>query len=197
MKRNAEIGFFTKPSREGELHPMILQIKKILFTTDLSQQTRHAFNYAVGLANQYGASLAILYVMEDVSPTQSANLQGFIGDERWEELRQSHEQEVRQILIGKKREGSMIREALGEMFTAAQNDLREKNLRSDEIVVTQGDAVDCILTEADARAVDLIVMGYHPRGRLEEAIVGSVSRSVLRRAKVPVLLVRLPERVDV
>jgi nucleotide-binding universal stress UspA family protein len=31
---------------------------------------------------------------------------------------------------------------------------------------------------------------------LEEAIVGSVSRSVLRRAKVPVLLIRLPERVD-
>jgi len=27
---------------------MIPQIKKILFTTDLSQQTRHAFNYAVG-----------------------------------------------------------------------------------------------------------------------------------------------------
>ncbi|HSO63140.1 MAG TPA: universal stress protein [Desulfobacterales bacterium] len=42
----------------------------------------------------------------------------------------------------------------------------------------------------------LIVMGYHPRGRLEEAIIGSVSRSVLRRSKVPVLLVRLPEQVD-
>jgi len=114
---------------------MIPPIKKILFTTDLSKQTRHAFNYAVGLANQYGASLTILYVMEDVSPTQSASLQGFIGDERWKALRQSHEQEIRQILIGKKREGSMIREALGEMFAAAQKDLREKNLRSDDIVV--------------------------------------------------------------
>ncbi len=176
---------------------MIPQIKKILFTTDLSHQTRHAFNYAVGIANQFGASLAILYVMEDVSPAQSAQLQGFIGDERWEELRQSHEQEIRQVLIGKKREGSLIREALGEMVTEAQKDLHERNLRSDEIVVTQGDAVDCILTEAEARQVDLIVMGYHSRGRLEEAIVGSVSRSVLRRTKVPVLLVRLPERVDV
>jgi len=58
---------------------MIPQIKKILFTTDLSKQTRHAFNYAVGLANQYGASLTILYVMEDLSPAQSANLQGFIA----------------------------------------------------------------------------------------------------------------------
>jgi nucleotide-binding universal stress UspA family protein len=175
---------------------MIPQIKKILFTTDLSQQTRHAFNYAVGLASQYGASLTILYVMEDISPTQSANLQGFIGNERWEELRQSQEQDIRKMLIGKRREGIMIREALGEMFTAARKDLREKNLRSDEIVVTQGDAVDCILAEAESRQVDLIVMGYHPRGRLEEAIVGSVSRSVLRRTKVPVLLIRLPERVD-
>ena len=49
------------------------------------KQTRHAFSYAVGLASQYGASLTILYVMEEFSPTQSANLQGFIGDVRWED----------------------------------------------------------------------------------------------------------------
>jgi nucleotide-binding universal stress UspA family protein len=171
----------------------IPQIKKILFTTDLSNQTRHAFNFAVGLASQYGASLTILYVMEDVSPSQSANLQGFIGDERWEEIRQSHEQEIRQILIGKKREGSMIQQTLGELFTATQAALPEKKVPANEIVVTQGDTVDCIMQEADARQVDLIVMGYHPRGRLEEAIIGSVSRSVLRRANVPVMLVRLPE----
>jgi nucleotide-binding universal stress UspA family protein len=36
-------------------------------------------------------------------------------------------------------------------------------------------------------------MGYHTKGRLEAALAGSVSRSVLRRADVPVLLVRLPE----
>jgi nucleotide-binding universal stress UspA family protein len=175
------------------MNQQIPQIKKILFTTDLSKQTGHAFNFALSLANQYGATLTILYVMEDVSPTQSANLQGFIGDERWEELRQSHEQEIRQILIGKRREGAMIREALGELFTEAQKNFSDSNLRSDEIVVTQGDTVDCILQEAEARQADLIVMGYHPRGRLEEAIVGSVSRSVLRRATVPVLLIKLPE----
>ena len=56
--------------------------------------------------------------------------------------------------------------------------------------------MDCILHEAETRGVDLIVMGYHPRGRLEEAIVGSVSRSVLRHAKVPVLLVRLADGAE-
>ena len=176
----------------------IPQIRKILFTTDLSQQTRHAFAHAVGLANQYGAGLTILYVMEDVAPTpaQSANLQAFIGDDRWQELRQSHEQEIRQILIGKRRESTMIRAALSEMVTTAQKDLPERHLQPEEIVVVQGDAVDCILHEAETRGVDLIVMGYHPRGRLEEAIVGSVSRSVLRRTKVPVLLVRLADGAE-
>lgn len=169
------------------------KIKKILFTTDLSRQTRHAFNYAAGLAHQYGATLTILYVMEDVSASQSANLRAFVGSDRWRDWEKSQEQQVQQILIGKKREGVMIREALGDLFTAAQKELPEKNLRSDEIVVTQGDIVDCISQEAEARQVDLIIMGYHPRGRLGEAIIGSVSRSVLRRSKVPVLLVPLPE----
>jgi nucleotide-binding universal stress UspA family protein len=40
-------------------------------------------------------------------------------------------------------------------------------------------------------AVDLVVMGYHPRGRIEEALTGSVTKSVLRKVEVPVLLVRL------
>jgi nucleotide-binding universal stress UspA family protein len=174
---------------------MLPKINKILFTTDLSQQTRHAFSYALSLALQYRASLAILYVMEEISATQGANIQGFLGEERWKEIRSTHEQEVRQILIGKRKEGSMIREALGEMFAAAQKDLQGQDLKTDEIVVTQGDPAECILQEADGRQCDLIVMGFHPRGRLEGALMGSVSRSVLRRAKVPVMLVRLPETV--
>ncbi|MEJ5359517.1 MAG: universal stress protein [Desulfobacterales bacterium] len=178
------------------MHVELPQFRNILFTTDLSKQTRHAFRYALSIANQYGSVLTILYVMEDFSPKQTLHLQGFIGEERWEELRKSHEQEIRQILIGKQREGAMIRQALGEMFDSARKEFDARNTRSDEIVVTQGDPVDCILQEAEARKADLIVMGYHTRGRLEEAVIGSVSRSVLRRSKVPVLLIRLPDIVE-
>ncbi len=169
------------------------QIKKILFTTDLSQQTRHAFTFAVGLAHQYSATLTILYVMEDLPVSQSANLRAFIGSDRWNELQKSHEQQTQQILIGKKREGALIREALADMITAAQKDDPENKLQPDEVVVTRGDTVDCICQEAEARQIDLIIMGYHPQGRLAEAIFGSVSRSVLRRSRAPVLLVPLPE----
>ena len=88
-------------------------IEKILFTTDLSKETKHAFIYAVGLAFQYGASLIILYVMEDVQEVRSQNMKDFLGSERWAEVRQSHEQEIRKVLIGKQREGQLIRLPFG------------------------------------------------------------------------------------
>jgi nucleotide-binding universal stress UspA family protein len=168
-------------------------IEKILFTTDLSKETKHAFIYAVGLAFQYGASLIILYVMEDAQEVRSQNMKDFLGSERWAEVRQSHEQEIRKVLIGKQREGQLIRSALAGMLSAAQKDLgADRPGVSDQIVITQGDVADCILQEIQAHGIDLVVMGYHARGRLEEAIAGSVSRSVLRKVHVPVLLVKLP-----
>jgi nucleotide-binding universal stress UspA family protein len=169
------------------------QVKKILFATDLSKQTIHAFNYAAGLAARYRAGLTILYVMEDNPQIHSQDFKDFLGRERWEEVRKSHDEEIRRLLIGKKREGAVIRQALGEMVATAQERLEGRELISDEIVVTQGPVVECIVAEIEARGIDLVVMGYHARGRLEEAVSGSVSRSVLRKVHVPVLLVKLPE----
>jgi nucleotide-binding universal stress UspA family protein len=48
---------------------------------------------------------------------------------------------------------------------------------------------------ADADA-DLIVMPKSMRGGLEEALLGSTTRVVLRRARCPVLLVPMPEVPD-
>ena len=50
-----------------------------------------------------------------------------------------------------------------------------------------------VLKQADKRNCDLIVMGSHGHGVIEEAIIGSTARKVVRRAKKPVLVVRLPE----
>ena len=62
---------------------------------------------------------------------------------------------------------------------------------TDDIIVVRGNVVD----ETQDRGIDLIVMGYHSRGKLEGAVVGSTTRRVLRRSRMPVLLVRLPEEV--
>jgi nucleotide-binding universal stress UspA family protein len=168
------------------------QIKKILFTTDLSSEASHAFTYALGLAAQYQARLKILYVMEDAPQVHSQDFIDFLGRERWAEVRQAHEQEIRQLLIGKKREAVLIRQALEEMVSAARKDAGAERSEADEIVVTQGDVVGSIVQEIEAGDIDLLVMGYHARGRIEETLTGSVSRSVLRKVTVPVLLVKLP-----
>jgi nucleotide-binding universal stress UspA family protein len=171
----------------------IPQIKKILFTTDLSKQAGYAFDYAVGLSSQYGAGLTIFFVMEDNPQVHAQDFKDFLGEKRWAEIKKSLEGEARQILIGKKRESDMIRQKLEEMLAAAQGSLRGSNRPPDRIVLTHGDVVECIVNEARSNQIDLIVMGYHPKGRLEEAVAGSISRSVLRKTEVPVLLVKLPE----
>ena len=65
---------------------MVPEIKKILFTTDLSKNSRHAFDYAVSAADRYGASITILHVMEEISPSANVHLKNFIGEEDWQEV---------------------------------------------------------------------------------------------------------------
>ena len=140
-------------------------ISKILFATDLSKTSRHAFNYAISAADRYKATITILHVMEEVSPYASSHLKGFIGEEKWQELQEAHEQEAKQILIGKRREGAMIKAALEEFCAAVQKDHDECEFMTDETIVTRGNVVDEILDVSRDKGSDLIVMGYHDRGK--------------------------------
>ena len=175
---------------------MVPKIKKILFTTDLSKETRQAFDYAISLAEQYGARITILYVMEEFSHASSAYLKSFVGNEKWQELQASHEQEARQILIGKQRESAIIKDALNEFCDEVQKDYSECNYVVEDIFVVRGNVVEEILGEVHARKSDLVVMGYHVRGKLEEAMLGSTTRRLLRRSTVPVMLVRLKQAAE-
>ena len=162
-------------------------VKKILYTTDLSDSARHAFAYAVSLANLYDAGITILHVLSEV-PGLDAKIVGHIGAEHWEEIKARQEAEARATLIGKKRENVEIQEILEE-FAKVDN----QDFVVDEVLVRKGDPVDEILKQAEKRHCDLIVMGSHGHGLIEDAIIGSTARKVVRRAKKPVLVVRLPD----
>ena len=66
--------------------------------------------------------------------------------------------------------------------------LGETGLRDIDGVVTRGEITRGILAEAENHAADLVVMGARGHTRLEEAIVGSTAREVIRHAKADVLL---------
>ncbi len=59
-----------------------------------------------------------------------------------------------------------------------------------EAKIRYGDPVDEILDHVTRDHIDLIAMATHGRTGLKRVVLGSVSEHVLRRASVPVLLVR-------
>jgi len=73
---------------------VIPEIKRILYTTDLSPNARFAFSYAASLANRYDAGVTIFHVLEDISPTADSLVINIIGEEKWTDLRKRNEKEV-------------------------------------------------------------------------------------------------------
>jgi len=172
---------------------MMPHIKKILFATDLSKQARKAFGYAASLSDHYGAQLVILHVMEETSPSVDSLVMNVVGPERLKEMREQSEQTARGVLIGKKRnrEEGLIQDAIGELCNEMQATGDWKQSGGDEIVVTPGNVVEEISRIAGERDCDLIVMGHYSRSMLSKAVMGSVTRGVLKQGQYPVLIVNL------
>ena len=169
-----------------------IEVKKILYATDLSDSARHAFAYALSLANLYGSKLVILHVLPE-DPDLDELVSGYVDAGQWQEIKEQHLQEAREALIGKRREGAIIREVLGEFYRQAGKASTADPVAADEILVERGQPADKIVRVAEEHDIDLIVMGRHGYGALKDALMGGVARGVLRHSTRPVLLVRLPE----
>ena len=166
-------------------------IKKILYATDLSEGARFAFAYAVSLANTYHAAITILHVIyEDHNIDSVASF--YIGPEEWQKIKKRTYDDAREVLIGKKRDDVVIEEVLQKFTENAKADSHTQDFATDEIIVKHGTPEEHILRQAKDRNCDIIVMGSHGHGALEEAVVGSTVRRVVRRSKVPVFVVPLP-----
>ena len=161
---------------------MIPDIKKILYCTDLSEQAKYSFGYAASIANRFGAGITILHVLEDVSEYRDSLVINILGPEKWEQLRRQNEQEVVQKL----------RTRIEEFCKEISQEMPACPFITDDIVVKIGNPVDKILKQVKAMNCDLVVMGARGHGVLADAVLGSVSRRVLRRCDKPVLIVKSP-----
>jgi nucleotide-binding universal stress UspA family protein len=170
-----------------------VDVKKILYATDLSENARFAFAYAVSLADLYNAAITIIHILPEVPDLVDKNVIGYISAERWEEIKAQHFEEAREALIGKKRDHLAIKEALHQFSEHVKEGQEGKGFTTDEIIVERGNPVEQIIKHSKDRNCDLIVMGTHGHGTLADAMIGSTARRVVRRSKIPVLVVRLPE----
>jgi nucleotide-binding universal stress UspA family protein len=163
---------------------MIPDIKKILYTTDMSENARYAFGYAVSLANRYGAGITLLHVLTDLSPYRDSLMINILGEEKWKSLMEANKEKIIHDL----------KDELGKFCDTVSAKAPACSFITDEIVVKIGNPVDLILEQAEKMDCDLLVMGTHGHGILGDAMIGSVSRRVVQRCKKPVLLVRLPKK---
>ena len=71
--------------------------------------------------------------------------------------------------------------------------LREAGIDTTALLV-HANTVDAILTEAKDVGADMIVVGSHGRGAMNQLLVGSVSKGVLKKSKLPVLVIPTHKR---
>jgi len=148
----------------------MLEVKLILCPIDFSEFSVRAYRYALSLAEHYRAQVVAQHIVEiwrypSVGFVASAQLY----DEFCQSLRESGKQQLQEFV---------------------------KNHTHDEIqpelVVHLGMAPDSILSFAQVRKTDVIVMGTHGQRGYDRLMLGSVTDRVMRRAPCPVLVVSQP-----
>lgn len=141
----------------------------LLVPLDGSDLSEAALPMATAVANKFRSKITLI---------SAVHIPYFIGEgidfaELYDNLSQNQEQETKAYLQSKQRA------------------LLDAGFHVDIHLVVGEPPAEAILHTADERAIDTIVMSTHGRGGLMRWVFGSVTDQVLRKATVPVLLVRV------
>lgn len=135
---------------------------KVLFPTDFSAGSEHAFHVLTRIVAQTHSACRLLHVQDE------ARMRYMM-----ERLPEFNTKDAARL----------------DEMTAA---LVEAGARTVETQTTLGSPTRVIVQEAARNGVSLILMSTHGRGALAEVMVGSVAMNVARLAPVPVLFVPSP-----
>jgi nucleotide-binding universal stress UspA family protein len=148
----------------------VIKLKKVLVPTDFSESARHALTYGISFAREYEAELTLLHVVENLTVGYASDLFPVPMAEVFQEI------------------SGYAKAELAKLAEVA----REKGVTVAE-QVAQGKPSAEIIRFAQEQKVDMIVLGTHGKGMLDQALFGSTTERVVRRAPCPVLTVRLAE----
>ena len=143
----------------------MVEIKKILFPIDLTQNSSKILPYVLSISEKYNSTIYLLHVVYDLL--------------RWGNVHVPHPS------LDK-----FVEEAL-ECAEKAMDKICEEQLHSCpnfQRRLVSGDPAIEILKTIDSEGVDMVIMGTHGRKRLEHTIFGSVAENVVKKSPVPVLV---------
>jgi nucleotide-binding universal stress UspA family protein len=145
--------------------------EKILTAIDFSENSEHAFAYALTLAKQFQAELTIMHVINE-----PVDLRGFyVPHISFEQLEKEIEEGAQKMM---------------ENFCQT----RMIDFSNYKTAIVTGIPYEEIIKKAEDTAASLIVLGTHGRTGLDHIIFGSTAERVVRSASCPVLTIRLPEK---
>ncbi|HAB17224.1 MAG TPA: universal stress protein [Verrucomicrobiota bacterium] len=152
------------------LAPLRFHIGTILVPMDFSNHSRHALRYAQSFAEQFGARLCLLHVVEPVVPTGEFGYAPVLPEDLDDQRLKSARAKM-QTLVSE----------LGTNVTV-------------EPIVHLGRAWKEIVETARATPADLLIISTHGYTGFKYALLGSVAEKIVRHAPCPVLVVRPEER---
>jgi nucleotide-binding universal stress UspA family protein len=166
-----------------------ITLNRVLYVTDLSETGRHAFPYAAGIARQFDASLTVFHV---VDPGNLDSLIGYANEELWQTLVNQTLDEARETLYSRKRDNVAIRNHIEQICDETLENSSDTPVLSYEVKVEMGEALEKILHEAHTENYDLLIISKHGhRLSVKDAVIGDTARRVVRRCKIPVMVVPL------
>ncbi|MGB2626472.1 MAG: universal stress protein [Candidatus Acidiferrum sp.] len=146
-------------------------LSKILVTTDFSEVSDHALDYAISLAKRYDARIYLAHVITP-DPFQFAEPQ--LAQATYEKVRQAAEEGITDILISGKLRGV-----------------------PHEVLLEEGNVWPTLEKLIFDHEIDLVVVGTHGRGKVQKILIGSVAEEIFRQADCAVLTVGPAVRSDI
>jgi len=142
----------------------------ILVAVDFSDSSDNAFQVALSLAKKFSARLIILHVINE-----PVDLRGFyVPHISFEKLEEEIEEGAKKMM---------------ESF-CRQHTTDYENYES---MIVPGISYNEIISQAEDKGAELIVLGTHGRAGLDHVLFGSTAEKVVRKSKLPVLTVRLED----
>jgi len=146
-------------------------MKKILVTSDLSEESKAAFPVAREFAEAFSAEVLVLAIIED--PAQSAMLYAL-------DFPVAPKPDVQQQLRDK------IQKDIEELCKDSLAELPVTIFVKD----SRGRVHIDILSFVEENEIDLVVMATHGRTGLSRILIGGVTEKVIRECPCPILTVR-------
>lgn len=181
------------PSKQ-DLTPMRyekIQLNKILLGCDFSRDSMHAFNYAIGLAQEFQSELHLVHVvkpMEHPAASGSHSITGLSRDYPAWDMRDYHG------FLEKEKEWADQQEKV--LFERLETQLQEmlpedcRNWCTPITALLKGIPYEELIAYAQDNEIDVMVLGIHGHNFFDKFLVGSTTDRVISRTTCPVLTVR-------